>query len=174
MAKYYKRRFRKRTGKWSSNIQSLRLEGDAPANSNFGDSITIAQNPGQSSTSVSQRFTVKNIEITGIFELDNTSASTVSLVEDLTYYIMYVPEGYVIDLTLPTKHPEWIMAYKYIGSTLNANSTQTVQPPRIKTRLSRKLNSGDSIIFLYTGLNRHINDLNVRFMGLTRWWTKAN
>lgn len=174
MARRTRRRFRRKAGRWSPNIQQIRLSGTAEANSNFGDSITIAQNPGQSNTTVSQKYTVKNVEISGLFEIDTTSTASGSLIEQLTYYIMYVPEGYPININLPTNHPEWILAYKYVGQSYNNSSTLYDQPPKISTRLARKLNTGDSIIFLYTGTNISENNIGVKFTGLTRWWTKAN
>ena len=95
--------------------------------------------------------------------------------ENIEYYIMYVPEGYGIDGDLPFKHPEWIMAYKFVGTANTSSDSQTVSrftPPRIKTRLSR-LNTGDSIILLINGFaNTELT--NVRFNGLLRWWTKTN
>lgn len=169
------RRYRRRSARWSSNIQKINLTGTTTAGQAFGDSFTLAQNPAQSDNSVSQQFTVKNIEVSGQLEAQYTATSYYTNIEDIVYYIMYVPEGYAIGLDLPTKHPEWIMAYKYIGQAASSNSASWDQPPRIKTRLSRKLNPGDSIIFMYTGLNNTTDqDLNVKFLGLVRWWTKAN
>lgn len=171
MAKRRYRRYRRRRGRWSSNIQSLRLSGVAESE-DFGDSYTIAQNPVQSNTTVSQQYTVKNIEITGQIE---SNAQANYNVENIQYYIIYVPEGYPISLDLPYSHPEWIMAYKYIGqSALTTVTSNYYQPPRIKTRLSRRLNTGDSIIFMYRGTNTTGGNVPIRFNGLVRWWTKAN
>lgn len=167
----YRRRYRSK-GRWSSNISRIRMTGTALPAQIFGDTFTIAQNPVQSSTTVSQQYTVKNIEITGELESNNVE------IEDVTYYIMYVPEGYPIDLNLPYNHPEWIMAYKYIGQSGSSggNTAGTFyQPPKVKTRLSRRLNTGDSIIFLYSGFNNSETATpNIKFSGLVRWWTKAN
>lgn len=165
-------RFRRR-GRWSSNIQGLALTGDAPPSSTFGDFYTVAQNPAQVNSTVSQQYTVKNVEITGEFE----SAGGFSI-ENVSFYIMYVPEGYPLNLDLPFTHPEWIMAYKYIGqsaqNTQSAAGVTFYQPPRIKTRLSRRLNTGDSIVFIYRGYNSSTSSSYIKFNGLVRWWTKAN
>lgn len=166
-----RRRYYRSKGRWASNIQSLNLSGSASESSRFGDSFTIAQNPGQSNSSVAQTYTVKNIEISAQLEVGD---STPAPIEDISYYIMYVPEGYPISIDLPYNHPEWIMAYKYIGQTFGNTQSSTYQPPKIKTRLARKLNTGDSIIFLYNGLNSSNNPHQVRLLGLVRWWTKAN
>lgn len=171
MAKTTRRKYwKRRSGKWSSNIQNLNLTGTAQPNTRFGDSFTIAQNPAQANTTVSQQYTVKNVEISGYIE-----STTYSNLKDLTYYIMYVPEGYAVGLDLPYNHPEWIMAYKYIGVGASSSSGSFDQPPRIKTRLSRRLNTGDSIIFLYIGNNTATSGASLlTFRGLVRWWTKAN
>lgn len=171
MARRRYRRYRRRRGRWSANIQQLNLTGAAHAGTRFGDSVTIAQNPVQTTTTVSQQYTVKNIEVTGLLESAGSNAN----IDDIAYYIMYVPEGYAISLDLPFNHPEWIMAYKYIGQSSSVNSSNAFyEPPRIKTRLSRRLNTGDSVIFLYNGLNSSAGGTDIKFNGLVRWWTKAN
>lgn len=169
------RRYRRKLGKWSPNIQRISQSGNAPNNSVFSDFVTIAQNnTSTSSTTISQIFTVKNIEVSAQLE-----AGTPNAIENLEYYIMYVPQGYLLDANLPFAHPEWIMAYKYIGTPIaetNPLPTQSnAQTPRVKTRLSRKLNTGDSIVFMITGRNATTQgDVSVRYNGLVRWWTKAN
>lgn len=139
----------------------------------FGDSVTLAQNPGQNSSTVSQQYTVKNIEVSGNIETISSSANW--NIEEVTYYIMYVPEGYAISTNLPFQHPEWIMAYKYYGAAVVSNTGSSSNiPPKIKTRLSRRLNTGDSIIFMYIAKNVSTQPVEVKFQGLVRWWTKAN
>ena len=171
MAKYRRRRFyRRKTGKWSSNIERINLSGTTTAGVRFGDSYVIAQNPGQNNSSVSQQYTVKNIEVSAQLEAPTPSND----IEEICYYIMYVPEGYPVGLQLPFTHPEWIMAYKFIGQGASATQASNYQTPKIKTRLSRRLNTGDSIIFLYTGNNVSNQNVDIKFSGLVRWWTKAN
>ena len=176
MAKYYRRRrfYRRRGTRWSPNLTRIRGDGTAPANSPFADSITIAQNnTATSNNSISQAFTVKNIEVSAQLEADSTGGNNV---ENIEYYIMFVPQGYAISANLPEDHPEWIMNYKYIGSAFSYSSLSdsNAQVPRIKTRLSRKLQTGDSVIFLIRGVNRNSTDVGVLWNGLVRWWTKAN
>lgn len=172
----YRQRSYRRRGRWSSNIQNLFLTGTAQPSTQtepyFGDSVTLAQNPGQSQ-SVSQQYTVKNVEVSG--NIETISSSSNWNIEEVTYYIMYVPEGYAISTALPFQHPEWIMAYKYYGSAVISNTGSSSNiPPKIKTRLSRRLNTGDSIIFLYIAKNVSSSPVEVKFQGLVRWWTKAN
>lgn len=173
--KIFYRRFRRRLGKWSPNIRRISLSGTAQANSVFSDFVTIAQNNTVTSpTTISQIFTVKNVEVSA-----QLSADVPDAIENLEYYIMYVPQGFGLDANLPFAHPEWIMAYKFIGTPIaegtSVPSTSNAQVPRIKTRLSRKLNTGDTIVFMITGRNAITTDsINVRYTGLIRWWTKAN
>ena len=114
MAKYRRyRRYYRRKGRWSSNIQPISETFTAEPGTT-GNSYTIAQNPAQTSNSVSIQYTAKNIEAAFCIE---TLQSTTGAIDDLTYYIMYVPQGYAISLDLPMNHPEWIMAYKFIGNS---------------------------------------------------------
>lgn len=175
MAKYRRyRKFYKKAARWSANIQRINDSQSAgPGEARYSNAITIAQNPSQNPVGVSQTYTVKNVEVSASLESLNSN-----YVNGVEYYIIYVPQGYAIDTDLPFKHPEWIMAYKYIGDPTNSinqtSITSQAQPPKVKSRLSRKLQSGDSIIFFYTFLNTSDNVVNVYTKGLIRWWTKAN
>ena len=64
MAKYrrYRKYYRRRGGRWNSNIKRIKSQY-AIAEGLTGDSITIAQNPGQNDQTVGQTFTVKNVEV---------------------------------------------------------------------------------------------------------------
>lgn len=179
MAKRRYRRYRRARGKWAANIKRIAGDGVVSANTPFVDYITVAQNPEQEDTAVSQIFRVKNIEIACQVETQKPQ------VENLEYYIMYVPEGYPLpeDRSLPIKHPEWIMAYKFIGNATSSSAissssiyltNENAQVPRIRTRLTRKLQSGDQIVFVVCGYNKTTDNLNVFYNGLLRWWTKAN
>lgn len=175
MARRRYRRYRRRRAKWSPNLQVLRGSGIAPSintapdNGTFADFITIAQNNTTTSqNSISQIFTVKNVEVSA--ELESNGS-----VQNVEYYIMFVPEGYALAKNLPEVHTEWIMAYKYIGTPLSSGAAiSNAQPPKIRSRLSRKLNTGDQIVFIIRGLNTSSTQESVFYHGLVRWWTKAN
>lgn len=172
---YYKKRFFKRSsGRWSSNIKTITNQQlDAPVGSFYG-SIDLCTNPIQLDSTVSQKYTVKNIEFA--FTSDNRFSSNEALIDALTGYIMYVPEGYAVTETLPSLHPEWIMAYKFYGKGgISDISSQYVRPLSIKTRLSRRLNTGDKVILLLTGNNSATQgNQTLQINGIVRWWTKAN
>lgn len=179
MARRRYRRYRRSKSKWCSNIQEVDSEVYAAASGiNYG-SITLVSNPVQLQTAVSQIYTVKNVECS--FTFSSAGNTPVYSLEDLAVYIMYVPQGMNITTDYNTQHPEYIMAYKYIGSPTVEYGTSTAfqgsqnyQPVKIKTRLSRKLNTGDQVILFWKLRNQYNDTLNYELGGLIRWWTKAN
>ena len=121
MAKRRYRRYRRARGRWSSNIQRIRDNYPTISAGAVSQSYTICQNPVQDALTVSNQFTVKNAEASMDIE-----AYLPNAFENIEYYIMYVPEGYGIDGDLPFKHPEWIMAYKFVGTANTSSDSQTV------------------------------------------------
>jgi len=178
-----RRRFRRGT-KWSANLQEISTTTvTAPNNSSFWQSFVLSFNPTQVNTAVSQVFTVKNIEVS--FYIDSSTSTSFSYIEDVAAYIMFVPQGMAVTENYNLQHPEYIMAYKFLGSpssdAVNGSPPgQQYQPVKVRTRLSRKLQSGDNVILFIKGNNTYNNpDLPEQFLrfdfhGLVRWWTKAN
>lgn len=177
MARRRYRRYRRRSGKWAANLQEINTTTiQAPKEAQFFWTYTLAFNPTQTNTAVSQVFTVKNLEVNFYIDTEYNSSATI---EDICAYIMFVPQGMTVGLDYNLNHPEYIMAYKYLGSpTYEAggatNARQEYQPSRIRTRLSRKLQSGDNVILFLKGSNLGSVDSNFDIHGLLRWWTKAN
>lgn len=175
MAKTYKkRRYYRRKGRWSANIKTLTNKGfEVPAGDSFFIVENLCENPPQVDTTVSQQYTVKNIELTYEMEASGNDA-----LEGITAYIIYVPQGMTVTETYPNQHPEYIMAYRFLGSPdLSSTSGSEVigrNPVRVKTRMARRLQTGDKIILLITGTSSAGINLNLNFNGLVRWWTKAN
>lgn len=168
-----KRYYKKAVVKWSPNIQELATTSiQAAPNSTFYQSFVLAFNPTQVNTAVSQVFTVKNVEVSFYIDQDTSGDN---YIEDIAAYIMFVPQGMNITDQYNTQHPEYIMAYKFLGSPSKDSDSQNYQPQRVKTRLMRKLQSGDNIILFIKGNNTNqTNQLSFQFHGLVRWWTKAN
>lgn len=179
MARRTRRRYYRRRSRWSPNIQELNnLNITTDANTWVGYN-TLATNPVQSILGVSQTFTVKNFEVNFTIEADEYTQF-----EAITAYIMFVPQGMQITQTYNLDHPEYILNYKYLGSpnaalktAASTVETQQFQPIRVRSRLSRKLNTGDSIILFIKGQSENVqvtstNGLNIS--GLIRWWSKAN
>lgn len=176
--KYYKRRSRS----WSPNIDQIVHSFNVTNTGQFSEAYTLAINPSLTGpTTISQVFTVKNIEASFVFEA-NELANTL---EALTFFIMYIPDGFDYDVSnLPQIHPEWIMNYKFIGSPTYEQPvegqqpapSQQYQPVRVRTRLSRRLHSGDRIILYAQGYRQGTSttSIPVTITGMVRWWTKAN
>lgn len=167
------RRRYSRKARWAPNITEFNATETAPAGDVFSYTQTLATNPVQVATLVSQTYTVKNFEIS--FTIDLTNATTTAI-EDLAVYIMYVPQGMNVGTDYNIQHPEYIMNYKFIGSPSYDGSTtgQQYQPIKVKTRLSRKLQTGDSVILYVKGRNQSSSSYGLEFHGLIRWYTKAN
>lgn len=174
MAKTYrKRRYYRRKGRWSANIRTLTEQTiNASPNSSFYASLDLCSNPFQTDSTVSQQYTVKNIELS--YEIEGRETYSYN-VESLVVYIMYVPQGMTITETYPNQHPEYILAYRFLGSPNEDSGGPTRLPSKISTRLARRLQTGDKIIFLVTGYNDHsTGTAELKLNGLVRWWTKAN
>lgn len=167
----YRRRYRKT--RWASNIQDIAPTQQTAVPGDFANVIGLTTNPTQSILSVSQIYTVKNFSID--FTIESMASSNL---EAITAYVMYLPQGMTANDDYHIQHPEYIMAYKYLGSpqlsTNTSNENQQFQPTRIRSRLSRKLNTGDSIILFIKGYNTGTANANLEIAGLVRWFTKAN
>lgn len=178
MAKTYKRRrYYRSKGRWSANIKPLVDQSiQAAANSSFYGTIDLCQNPAQTDSTVSQQYTVKNVELNSEIEFDsNNSSGSQAQIESLIAYIMYVPQGMVVTETYSSFHPEYILAMRFLGSPNSDTAGPGRNPLRIKTRLARRLQTGDKIILLVTGFNQNTsNTSTLKFNGLIRWWTKSN
>lgn len=178
MARRRTRRYYRKKGKWSANIKTLTNQtiSTTPSSSFYGTS-TLCTNPVQTDSSVSQQYTVKNIELSYEIEYTGSSVGNDKYIEGLTVYVMYVPQGMTVTETYPNNHPEYIMAYKFLGSP-NSDATggngPSRNPLKIKTRMARRLQTGDSVILLIVGRNETSNAVPIEFNGLVRWWTKAN
>lgn len=174
----YRRRFRRRSGRWAPNI--IKISNQLQATSGeFASIETLAQNPTQTNTGVSQTFTVKNFEIT--FTLEAISQSGANALESITAYVMFVPQGMNVTSSYYAEHPEYILTYKYLGSPnldsagiTGVNEGQQFQPYRIRSRLSRRLQTGDQIILFIQGSNQDSTTRAFNIDGIVRWWSKAN
>lgn len=172
MAKKTIKRFR-RKGRWSANISEIQNTTIQATSQKFSATTTLTTNPVQSNTTVSQIYTVKNFEIS--FTMDKGDSTNPQQIEGLSFYIMFVPQGMNVGEDYNLQHPEYIMAYRFYGAPLIDSNTQNeVVPFRLKTRMARRLNTGDSIILFITGFNENDSTSRLKLNGLIRWWTKTN
>lgn len=175
----YRKYSRRNRSRWSSNLIDVGPNTFSLTPGNFSHTeYTLITNPDYSNSLTSNLYTIKNVEVSINFDMANLSYS--SNIENLQFYIMYVPQGMYVSEDYAIKHPEYIMAMRYYGepgkeSVAQSYATSITPALRIKTRLSRKLNSGDRIILFIRGCNTHTSDtFEVVYGGICRWWTKAN
>lgn len=160
---------RRTKGRWSANIKELSINNAIDGDTIFYMSETLCSNPVQNNAIVNTQFTVKNVELQFALQGDDSSKF-----DALTGYIMYVPQGMSITTEYPNQHPEYIMAYKYFGGCEPYTADYNRNPAIVKTRLSRRLQTGDYIIFFLKGSHTGTNNDNISITGIVRWWTKAN
>lgn len=177
MARRTRRRYRRTRSRWSSNIQDVSTSINVTTAGVFSGTATLVTNPVQTSLSTSSIYTIKNIEAT--IQLSCGSLEEIGSFNNMQYYIMYVPEGMAIDENYNIKHPEYILNYRYIGepeNTLGSSGGAGRNLIRIRTRLARKLNTGDQIVLFVKGTSVYSSQSskNLYISGLVRWWTKAN
>ena len=160
MARRRYRRYRRRSSRWAANIQEINGSLNASPGI-FSQAETILTNPAQSPNLVTQVYTIKNVEVTFNLDFEGSTVSAVNDIEAVTAYIMYVPQGMNITGNYNIEHPEYIMTYRYLGSPTIDNNGQQYQPYKIRTRLARKLQSGDNVILFIKGTNQNNNNTYV-------------
>lgn len=156
MSRRNNRRFNKQPK--LKNKQILQLQKQFTAESGeFLTTVDLITNP----TNVSTTQLTGYVETIGGFSIDCTFEGA-STFNNVAMFIMYIPEGYSIasnvalSLSVINQHPEWIMAYKYLGSPTEIDTSsvgQGCQPTRIRSRVRRNLMTGDRIVLVIAGKN---------------------
>lgn len=166
----YRRRYYRSKGRWSANIKNIddtqQISGSS--GSYVGNSVDLCLNPVQDSLTVSQTYTVKNVELSVFLEGDQDL-----FLENIEHYIMYVPQGMNLTTNFNYEHPEYIMSYYFQGNPV-PDSTGVGYRLKLKTRMARRLQTGDRIIYFWKAKKETSSAVNVNVRGLVRWWTKAN
>lgn len=175
MARRRYRRYARKRSRWSSNLVDIGPNNFVLANPQDWNhtEFTLITNPDYSDQLTSNLYTIKNVDVT--LQFDATATSAIGI-ENVQFYIMYVPQNMYVGQDYAIKHPEYIMAMRYYGEPGQDQTNATKYSPsiRIKSRLARKLNSGDRIILLIRASNISGNSLTTMFGGICRFWTKAN
>lgn len=168
--KYYRRRFYRKRGRWSSRIYNLQDQQTVGALGTLLVKRDLATNPQQNNGTVSQKYTVKNVYL----QFTVSVPDEISYISNCQMYVMFIPQGISEDSNTPFNHLEWIMAYRYIGLPVSPNNPGYA-PIVIRSRLSRNLDTGDRIIFmLYGNNNSSTSNQTVNLRGIVRFNTKAN
>lgn len=186
MARYrrYRKYTRRNRRKWSTRMSNFSGSQLVGSSSTFVAYANLASNPAQSEDTVSNLYTVKNIDCSVEIQ-----ANYSNILENLQAYVMFIPQGYIPTGTpsaysaAPFQHPEWIMAHRYYGSPTieyqqQAQTTALTPgfpPLRLKSRLSRKLDTGDRVVLILLGNNLSTtSSIEVDYRGLVKYNTKAN
>ena len=170
MARYRRKRYYRKRARYSPNIvrigpNSFNIQ---PQTREFGVT-TLIENQGYDPSRSNTIITVKNPELSIEFE---NSGNGLTNIESCTAYILFIPEGYTAGINTPIQHPEWIMAYKFYGSP-NYDGGFSKFVNKIKTRLSRKLNTGDRIVLLVEATNTSQQyESTMEYQGLVHQRTK--
>ena len=171
MAKFKRSRRRYYRKSWSTRLTSINVSQLVAPGTPVLIYRTLATNPAQDDNSVSQRFTVKNVNVQVEVSNDNTTGDKINLAQ---HYILYIPQGYTLTADTPYEHPEWIMAHRFIGSPVNTTDPGYA-PLRITTRLARKLDTGDRVVYLFLASNISTTaQATINLNGLVKLNTKAN
>ena len=176
MVKRYRRRNYYRTKKpWSSNFSEGELSANLQPGSLATGTAKLCENPAQTSSQVSQPFTVSRIQLNLQAFVATTFSDTIAAVERAQIGIFYVPQSYPLNENLFLTHPEWLMAYKYIGIPSNQKNGILIPSISITSKLKRTLQTGDAIWMLITLVNQNqTTAIPIRFTYSLRWWTRAN
>ena len=171
--RYYKK------AQWSTRLTNFSGTQLVGSNSQAVIYQNLCQNPAQNNDTVSQKYTVKNIDLQFELTAGNNESSNNDM-ENFQYFVMYIPQGYAPTgapgayADLPYDHPEWIMVHRFVGNPLGDLST-SYPPIRVKSRLARKLDTGDRVILLLLGQNTSTSASHViDYRGLVKYNTKAN
>ena len=172
--KYYRRKH-----DWSTRISNIGGAQSVAPNAKAIIYYNLCQNPAQTDTTVSNKYTVKNVDLQLEVSVANESGGN-GLLENFQVFICYIPQGYIPTGTpsayenVPFDHPEWIMTHRYIGCPLGDNSTSYL-PLHIKSRLARKLDTGDRVVMIILGANQGTSsNTTIDYRGLVKYNTKAN
>lgn len=137
--RYYKKVYPKK--RWASNIKVDAKSITINPNASSGiASFILCQNSTPSTTPTPTILRFARFRMKGDIRTVTPNASNVT---SANAFVMFVPEGMVINSELLTKHPEYILGW----TTLSMDSGNSFS---LTSTLKRNLNSGDSIQILFT------------------------
>ncbi len=152
--KNYKKNFvpKKKWAPFMKDIPNTTVQIDG--NSTGGAIATIVSNSTETATPTPTVVKVKHCKCA----FDFTSAQ---------YYfnggflcMLYVPQGFTATASLPILHPEWILAWR--GLELDSQ-TPAGRQVMLQSSMSRNLNSGDSIVLLFSCYNTTAGQIGVTY-----------
>lgn len=135
--RYYKRIYPKK--RWASNIKSDNLNMNLNTTSTTAETTAVlCTNSVQTANPTPVILKFGRLKIKGDIRY---SATNVAQFTSSTLYVVFVPQGNNLSLSLISDHPEYIMGWTCISLDSGSSFSLT-------SSLKRNLNSGDSIQIL--------------------------
>ena len=154
----YRKNYKKNYGnlqkkKWASMMKDIPLSNVViDPNATGGSYITMVANSAETAVPTPTILKVKHAKLSLDFVFDAT------VLNNGFCCFLYVPQGVVINSGLPVLHPEWIMAWRNIPNDVSS----THHPIMLSSSMSRNLNSGDSIVLLFSFYNSAVSPTSLR------------
>lgn len=173
--RFYKRRIYRHRKPWSSNFSEGELSTNVAGLTSAVGTAKLCENPAQTAAGVSQPFTVSRLQLNLQAFISTAFQQNDAALERIQVGVFYVPQNVTVNADLFVAHPEWLIAYKYIGLPSKTTSGILVPATSIRSRLKRTLQTGDSLWMVITLVNSAAaGPIPIRFTYSLRWWTRAN
>jgi hypothetical protein len=153
---------------FTSILKQIDTELTLAPNSTSSGIVDLISNEDSALSNV----TVRNFTTNLIAEISGENPTNLML-ENVQYYVMFLPEGYNTTVNFPFTHPEWILNYSYQG-TPNLDTQSLGFNIRRTSKKSRKLRPGDKIILFMLADNESTNERKITMSGLIKYFSKRN
>lgn len=178
--RYYTRYRSRRTyvarRKWSPTLIQTQQQTAAIPDTNGYSTVTLCANASNQGTNVpvSTIIKVKNFKVVlDIVSLSSNASS--STIRNNFYAIMFVPQGFTVTANIPQEHPEWIMVWRTVDVGRPATDGAPTSPNiQMSSRLTRNLNSGDSIVLFHSYYNSSSASANISTTAIVSFVTCNN
>jgi len=142
--KPYRKNYGSNKKKWSPIMRDVPFTNYVISNNTTdGGFATMVSNSSETSTPTPTILKVKHCKISVDFKFD------ASVLNNGFCCVMFVPQSITPTAGLPILHPEWILAWRNIPNEVDATHHQIM----LQSTMSRNLNSGDSIVLLFSFYN---------------------
>lgn len=160
-------RYQKSRAKWASQIKVFnnQIVTSSPYE------IVLCANSTEAATPTPTVIKTANFKVSIDAYVNYAATTQANIIANA--YIIFIPQGMAVNASLPLNHPEYIMAAKTVGSSLQSGAILSLDTLNMSSRLKRNLNSGDKISLIIT-LNSTTTPSNCTMSGMVRFWTKAN
>ena len=153
----YRKNYKKNYGnlqkkKWASYLKDVTpANTQIPAQSVGGGAATLVVNAAQDATPTPTIIKVKHCKLAFDFQ-------TSVYFKQGFVCLCFVPQGITPTYLTPIQHPEWLLAWRGIETYSDGLAGRLIN---LSSSLSRNLNSGDSIVIIWSGYNAGSGDIGV-------------